>query len=59
MQTYNNDYTQKEDFILWELHEIRAKMAKDNLDIAKINKFGADIISRYGMKNVKLIKQVN
>jgi hypothetical protein len=59
MQTYKNDYTQKEDYALWELHEIRNKMAKEAVEFTKINKMAGKMISRYGLKNVKLIKQTN
>jgi hypothetical protein len=59
MQTYKNDYTKKEDYILWELHEIRSKMAKEIVDFDKINDIASQIINNYGLKKVKLIKQSN
>lgn len=57
MQTYKNDYTQQEDYALWELHELRNKMANESLEFNKINEDAAQIISRYELKNVKLIKK--
>jgi hypothetical protein len=57
MQTYKNDYTQKEDFTLWELHEIRNNMAKETSEFANINQKAKELLNRYGLKKVKLIKQ--
>lgn len=39
METYKNDYTKKEDEILWELHEIRHKLQKElkNKPVEEIN----------------------
>lgn len=59
MQTYKNDYSKKEDYALWELHEIRNKMAKEKFEIALINESAAQLISRYQLKNVKLLKRAN
>ena len=30
METYKNDYTKEEDEVLWELHEIRHEIHKEN-----------------------------
>ncbi|MBN1901172.1 hypothetical protein JW926_07610 [Candidatus Sumerlaeota bacterium] len=40
METYNNNYTEKEDKTLWELHEIRNKIHQErkNKKIEEINK---------------------
>ena len=40
METYKNSYTEKEDYALWELHEIRHKLHKrrKNKTIDEINK---------------------
>jgi len=40
METYKNDYSQKEDYALWELHEIRHKLhqKRRNKTIEEINK---------------------
>ena len=40
METYKNDYTKEEDEMLWELHEIRHKLAKEmeNKTIDEINR---------------------
>ena len=46
METYKNDYTQEEDELLWELHEIRhrlsekySKMSVDEINQNARNKF--------------------
>jgi hypothetical protein len=59
MQTYKNDYTQKEDYALWELHEIRNKMAKEISEFTKINDRAIQMVDRYGLKKVKLIHTRN
>jgi hypothetical protein len=51
MRTYKNDYTKKEDYALWELHEIRNKMAQEKLDPDKINENARKIIKSYQLKN--------
>jgi len=40
METYKNDYSKNEDYILWELHEIRNKLHQKRRDktIEEINK---------------------
>ncbi len=40
METYKNDYSKKEDYTLWELHEIRHKLHQErrNKTIEEINK---------------------
>jgi len=55
MQTYKNDYSPKEDYALWELHEIRHKMAKEILNPSKINENAKEIIKKYKLKNLKII----
>ena len=53
MEMYDNDYTKEEDYMMWELHEIRNKMAKEDLSCAEINKTGKDIIDKYGLDKIK------
>ena len=40
METYKNSYTEKEDSLLWELHEIRNRLHKARMQktIEEINK---------------------
>ena len=46
METYKNSYTEKEDQVLWELHEIRHKLHKrrKNSTIEEINR---EALKRY------------
>lgn len=39
METYKNDYTQEEDELLWELHEIRHRLSKkySKMSVDEIN----------------------
>ena len=48
METYKNDYTQEEDEVLWELHEIRNKLYKTlkSKPVAQINE---DAMKKYQM----------
>jgi hypothetical protein len=56
MAVYKNDYTKSEDFILWELHQIRDKMAKQPILAANVNDRGKKIIQKYRMNKIKVIK---
>ena len=57
MRTYKNDYSKKEDYALWELHEIRNKIAKEKLDPDKINEYGRKLIKSHKLKNLKFVSQ--
>lgn len=51
METYKNDYKKEEDFMMWELHEIRHKIYteyKDKYD--EINKMGEKIYNDLSSK---------
>ena len=53
METYNNDYTREEDYMMWVLHEIRNKIAGKNLSCNEINSNGEYIVKKYGLVNIK------
>ncbi len=40
METYKNSYNEKEDYVLWELHEIRHRLhnARKNESVEEINR---------------------
>jgi hypothetical protein len=57
MEIYKNDYSKNEDFMMFELHEIRNKMAKENNSIEKINNDALKIIEKYNLKNVKILQR--
>ncbi len=48
MGTYKNDYTKKEDAMLWELHEIRHEISKKykNKDYSEMNKLAKSFFSQ-------------
>jgi hypothetical protein len=50
----SNDYTKEEDYMMWELHEIRKKMAKKKLSVKEINRRGKRIATKYGIPVVRL-----
>ncbi len=53
METYKNDYNEKEDRMMWELHEIKAKIASENLTEKEINERGKKALSHYKMSPFK------
>lgn len=57
METYNNDYLKEEDYMMWELHEIRNNIAKADLKIEEINVRGENIIKKYDLKRIKTFKE--
>ena len=56
MVTYKNDYSKNEDTVLWELHEIRNKIAKRKQHFSHTNENATKIINKYNLKNLKLWK---
>jgi hypothetical protein len=49
MGTYKNDYSKKEDVVLWELHEIRHKLADEHKgkSLEEINKSAQEILKEW------------
>ena len=58
MATYKNDYSKNEDYALWNLHEIRSRIARKGLRSAELNKSARTIIRKYHLSRLKLIKTV-
>ena len=54
MAVYKNDYSKNEDFALWNLHEIRNKMARRKLNSNAINKAARELIRKYHLSKIKL-----
>ena len=54
MAAYKNDYSKDEDFALWNLHEIRNKMARRELRADAINKSAREIIRKYRLSRIKV-----
>ena len=56
MAIYKNEYTKKEDFMMWELHNIRKKMASKKLSALSSNNAAKKIIKKYNLTNLKVVK---
>jgi hypothetical protein len=56
MEIYNDYYTKEEDFALWQLHEIRRSLAEKYQTAEQINAMGRQVIARYKLNNLKLIR---
>lgn len=54
MINYKNDFTKDEDFALWQLHEIRSKLAARKISCDEINNAGQTIIKKYNLKGLKI-----
>ncbi len=59
MATYKNDYLYEEDPMMWELHEIRNKMAEKEINCDKINKNAEKVLEKYGLKNLSVKEKAN
>ena len=46
METYKNDYTKKEDPLLWEIHEIRREMS-DDIKKKSVDQINSDALEKY------------
>jgi len=56
MEIYKDHYTKEEDFVLWQLHEIRHSFAEKYQTSEQINDMGRQVIVKYKLDNLKLIK---
>lgn len=57
MAQYSNDYTKEDDFMLWQLHEIRHALAEKCFAPEQINAQAQEIIRQYNLTNLKIIKE--
>jgi len=57
MANYKNDYSKEEDPMMWQLHEIRNKIAMKNLSPKDINEMAKEIRKKYNLK--PLIKSLS
>ncbi|MBF0100956.1 MAG: hypothetical protein HQK77_08620 [Desulfobacterales bacterium] len=55
MVHYKNSYSKDEDPMLWNLHEIRHKIAEQNQSPEQINIAVRDIIRQHRLDNLKLV----
>ncbi len=57
MAHYRNDYTKEDDFMLWQLHEIRHVLAEQHCSPDQINERAQDIITQYNLTNLKIVRE--
>ncbi len=60
MGIYKNDYNKKEDYMLWELHEIRHQIHEEykNKTYKERNKHGLELYNKW-IKKRKVIKKAS
>ena len=56
MGVYKNEYSKNGDTALWNLHEIRNRMARKGLRYEDLNNSARTIIRKYGLSRLKLVK---
>jgi hypothetical protein len=56
MAHYKNEYTKEEDFVLWQLHEIRHQLAEQHQSPQQMNSIGQQIIKKYKLNNLKIVQ---
>ena len=54
MAAYKNDYKKEEDEMMWELHEIRKKMAAEKLTAEEINAKTSELLKKYDMEKLSV-----
>lgn len=55
MGMYKNSYSKKADYALWELHQIRYRIARKRKTPQQINVDAAAMIKKYGLHNVHIV----
>ena len=57
MAEYENDYTKDDDYMMWELHEIRRKIAAEGIDSEKLRKRTEEVRVKYKIRQATLTIQ--
>ncbi|MDM8522741.1 hypothetical protein QUF80_05150 [Desulfococcaceae bacterium HSG8] len=57
MEHYKNYYTKEEDPVLWELHKIRHEIAGKKQSSTEINTIGYQLIKKYKLNNLRIVRQ--
>lgn len=55
MEIYKNDYTKEDDFMLWELHEIRHELAEQQQTPEQMNALAHQIIAQYHLYHLNIV----
>ena len=60
MATYKNDYNKNDDYMMWELHEIRHKLSQKfkKMTVKEINEEGKSIYHKWKKERNKVAKAV-
>jgi len=58
MVHYKNSYSEEEDPMLWNLYEIRHKIANQNHSPEQINTAVKDILRQYRLDNLKIVNRI-
>jgi DNA-binding protein H-NS len=48
----NNEYTESEDKMMYDLHQIRHQMAKEGIDLKKLRENTAEVAKKYNLRTV-------
>lgn len=54
MAEYENDYSKDEDYMMWELHEIRRKIAEEGINLEELRKRTEEIRVKYNIRQATL-----
>lgn len=54
MEHSNDAYTQEDDVMLWQLHDIRRKLAEEHQSPEQINTIGREVIQQYHLENLTI-----
>lgn len=58
MAEYRNEYTKEDDFMLWQLHEIRHILAQQHRSPDQINRHAQEVLAQYNLTNLTIIRNV-
>ncbi len=58
MAHYENKYLKEEDPMLWNLHEIRHKIAEQHQSPDQINTIARHLIRQYKLDNLKIVHKI-
>lgn len=54
MEHSNDAYTQEDDVMLWQLHDIRRTLAEQHQSPEQINTIGRQVIQQYHLENLTI-----
>ncbi len=54
MAHYKNDYSKDDDYMMWQLHQTRHFLAKQNITASQIHDKAQQFIKKAGLTNLKV-----